>query len=160
MRYLLRFSLCFIVFVLLVQNGSTIALSAERGDPSLTATGRFVDNGDGTVTDTKRRIMWQKEDNGKEVPFEAARDYCKNLRLGGHDDWRLPYLDERDTALVVELMMPVHSRGAYARFDLYWSSDPSVLLPFNYRPAQGAGVSATYYAKKGDKAFVRAVRSM
>ena len=104
--------------------------------------------------------MWQKGDNGKEVTFEEAQKYCRNLRLGGHADWRLPKPDERDTAVVVELMMPMHSRDAYAHFDLYWSSDPTVLLPFNYRPSQGKEISRVYFARKKAKAFVRAVRSL
>ncbi len=104
--------------------------------------------------------MWQKSDNGKEVTFEQAQEYCRNLSLGGHLDWRLPKPEELETPVVVELMMPLHSREAYARFDLYWSSDPTVLLPFNYRPASGAVISRAYFAKQGDRAFVRAVRSL
>jgi hypothetical protein len=104
--------------------------------------------------------MWQKADNGQEVAFEAAQEYCKTLRLGGHSDWRLPNPDERDTAVAVALRMPVHSPAAYARLDLYWSSDPEVLLPFNYHPSYGGQVSGVYPAKKNDRAFVRAVRSL
>ena len=111
------------------------------------ATERFVDNGDGTVTDTRRKIMWQKGDNGKEVTFEGAQEYCKTLRLGGYADWRLPKPDERETAVVIELMMSRHSRDAHAQFDLYWSSDPTALLPFNYPPSHGAEVSRVYFAR-------------
>jgi hypothetical protein len=121
---------------------------------------RFVDNGDGTVTDTSRKIMWQKGDNGKEVTFEEAQDYCQTLRLAGHADWRLPNPDERDTAVAVELMGRRHSRDVYAYFDLYWSSNSTILLPFNYHPSYGKELSRVYFARKGAKAFVRAVRSL
>jgi hypothetical protein len=121
---------------------------------------RFVDNGDGTVTDTRRKIMWQKGDNGKEVTFQEAQEYSKTLQLGGHGDWRLPKPDEADTAVAVELMMPIHSPDTYARFDLYWTSDSAVLIPFNYRPSQGGQVSRIYPARVGGRAFVRAVRSL
>ena len=103
----------------------------------LVAEERFVDRGDGTVTDTSRKIMWQKGDNGKEVTFEEAQEYCKTLRLGGYADWRLPNPDERDTAVAVVLMMPKHSRDAHAYLDLYWSSNPTALIPFNYQPSLG-----------------------
>jgi hypothetical protein len=130
-------------------------------EPSLAgAAGRFVDNGDGTVTDRRRKLMWQKGDNGKEVSFAQAQQYCKNLRLGGHADWRLPRPDEGETAVAVELMKPIHSPDTYARFDLYWSSDPTVLLPFNYRPSRGREVLRAYPARGNDRAFVRAVRSL
>ncbi len=124
------------------------------------AAARFVDNGDGTVTDTIRKIMWQKGDSGKEVTFEEAQKYCQNLRLGSHADWRLPKPDELETATVIQLLMPRRSRDTYARFDLYWSSNSTVLLPFNYRPSEGGPVSRTYPAREGAKAFVRAVRSL
>jgi hypothetical protein len=121
---------------------------------------RFVDNGDGTITDTRRNLMWQKGDNGKEVSFEEAEHYSKSLRLGGYADWRLPNPDERDTALVIELMMRRHSRDVYAFFDLYWSSDPTILLPFNYHPSHGKEISRVYYARTRAQGFVRAVRSL
>lgn len=128
---------------------------------SLVSTGeRFVDNGDGTVTDTARQLMWQKDDNGKEVTFEAAREYCNALRLGGHTGWRLPNPGEQETAVAVALRMRMHSPNANARFDLYWSSDSTILLPFNYHPSYGAEISRAYPARNGDRAFVRAVRSL
>jgi hypothetical protein len=153
----------FIVAVLLLLCQPHKAGSAEQREirsPIVVAAERFVDNGDGTVTDTRRKIMWQKGDNGKEVTFEEAQEYCKNLRLGGYADWRLPKADEADTAVAVELMMPIHSPDTYARFDLYWTSDPTVLIPFNYRPSHGRAVSRIYPPKDDGRAFVRAVRSL
>jgi hypothetical protein len=137
---------------------SHTAKSAER--KIILTEERFVDNRDGTITDTRRQIMWQKVDNGKEVTFEEAQKYCKALRSGGYADWRLPNPEESDTAVVVELMTAIHSRDAYARYDLYWSSDPTVLIPFNYHPSQGKEISRVYFARKGTRAFVRAVRSL
>jgi hypothetical protein len=124
----------------------------------LVAEERFVDDGDGTVTDTSRKIMWQKGDNGREVTFEEAQAYCKTLRLGGYADWRLPDPDERDTAVAIVLMMPRHSRDVYAYFDLYWSSNHAALIPFNYHPSYGKEVLRAYFAREGTLAFVRAVR--
>jgi hypothetical protein len=137
---------------------SHTAKSAER--KIILAEERFVDNGDGTITDTRRQIMWQKGDNGKEVTFEEAQKYCKTLRLGGYADWRLPNPEEPNTAVVVELMTAIHSRDAYARYDLYWSSDPTVLIPFNYHPSHGKEISRVYFARERARGFVRAVRTL
>jgi hypothetical protein len=145
-----RFLLIFIAFFLPILGQSHLAESGAR----------FVDNGDGTVTDTVRKIMWQKGDNGQEVTFEQAQEYCQTLRLGKHADWRLPRPEERDTAVVIELMRNRHSPDTYSRFDLYWSSDPQVLLPFNYQPSYGGMVLRVYPARPGARAFVRAVRSV
>jgi len=43
---------------------------------------RFVDNGDGTVTDMRLKIMWQKGDNGKQVTKaeHLSQGFFNNLR--------------------------------------------------------------------------------
>lgn len=162
MRNIQRFSLIFMGVALALLSRPYTAWSAEQADmhkPLLVAAERFVDNGDGTVTDTRRRLMWQQDDNEKEANFAEAQRYCRDLRLGNHADWRLPKPEEGETAVAFQLMMPKHSRDVYAHFDLYWSADPTILLPFNYRPAQGREVSRGYPAS-GESAFVRCVRPL
>ena len=39
------------------------------------ASSRFVDNGDGTVTDTKTGLMWAVKDNGSLINWQSARSY-------------------------------------------------------------------------------------
>ena len=34
--------------------------------------------------------MYQNQPFIKEYTWEEAKEYAKNFRLGGHDDWRLP----------------------------------------------------------------------
>jgi hypothetical protein len=171
MQNVLRLLLMMILFILPLLSQSLMAETAGEKEirvrylpPQksfvIAAEEGFVDNGDGTVTDIKRGIMWQKSDNGKEVTFEEAREYCRTLRLGGYTDWRLPKADERDTSVVIQLLMLKHSRDVYAFYDLYWTSNPAILIPFNYRPAYGREVSRVYYAREGTKGFVRAVRSL
>ena len=85
---------------------------------------RFVDHGDGTVTDTCTGLMWQQDtgNNGNAVALGRALVYCENLELAGHDDWRLPNLRELlsivDHGRVDPSIDPVF--GALSSF--YWSS--------------------------------------
>jgi hypothetical protein len=58
------------------------------------ATGRFVDNGDGTVTDLITGLMWAAKDNGSPISWPDARRYCLDYIGGGHVDWRMPTLAE------------------------------------------------------------------
>lgn len=58
------------------------------------ATERFVDNGNGTVTDSKTGLMWVAKDNGIPINWPDAVEYCKKLSTGGHSDWRMPTLTE------------------------------------------------------------------
>lgn len=43
--------------------------------------------------------MWQDNDevNATQRDWENAKTYCDNLALGGHDDWRLPTINELET---------------------------------------------------------------
>ena len=65
---------------------------------------RFVDNGDGTVTDHCTGLVWQQDtedtngdgsigDEDRLTWGEALR-YCDRLDFAGHSDWRLPNVTE------------------------------------------------------------------
>ena len=58
------------------------------------ASDRFVNNGDGTVTDTMTGLMWSATDNGNHINWTDACSYCQNYNTGGHTDWRMPTLAE------------------------------------------------------------------
>ena len=58
------------------------------------ASDRFVNNGDGTVTDTKTGLIWSAKDNGGHINWTNARSYCQSYKGGGHIDWRMPTLAE------------------------------------------------------------------
>lgn len=58
---------------------------------------RFIDNGDGTISDTKYKLMWCKEDSylmrGKWCNWKGANKFTAWLneqKFGGFEDWRLP----------------------------------------------------------------------
>jgi hypothetical protein len=61
----------------------------------------FIDNGDGTITDTRSNLMWKQDDSYKEygygINWFEAHDYCELLndkKFAGFDDWRLPSGEE------------------------------------------------------------------
>ena len=55
---------------------------------------RFVASDNGTVLDTRTKLMWASKDNGESVNWASAVSYCENYRGGGFTDWRLPKMDE------------------------------------------------------------------
>jgi uncharacterized protein DUF1566 len=61
--------------------------SEERGLVQETqARGYWVDSSTG--------LMWAAKDNGRDITWKNATRYCRDLRLAGYSDWRLPTVDE------------------------------------------------------------------
>lgn len=59
---------------------------------------RFVDNGDGTVTDRQLGVMWSKFDNQGDINWRQAQRWVKytfpDTLTATYDNWRLPTLEE------------------------------------------------------------------
>lgn len=53
----------------------------------------YIDNGDGTITETITGLMWEK-DMGEKIPFSEALTKASSSKLGGHSDWRVPTIKE------------------------------------------------------------------
>lgn len=65
---------------------------------------RFVDNGDGTVTDLETKLMWKQtdsfQDTSKWQNWYNASEYAQNLciqKFSGYADWRMPTLEEAES---------------------------------------------------------------
>jgi len=55
---------------------------------------RFVNNKNGTVTDTQAGLMWADKDNGSNIHWADAKIYCEGYGGGGKSGWRMPTYDE------------------------------------------------------------------
>jgi hypothetical protein len=56
---------------------------------------RYVDNGDGTITDLNTGLMWQQSpDLDNKSTYAEAVAGAETFNLAGHDDWRLPTIKE------------------------------------------------------------------
>lgn len=124
--------------------------------------GRFVDNGDGTVTDTCTGLMWQKDtgNNEEELLRCNALSYCEDLELGGHADWRLPNVREMHSIVDYGRRGPARDPvfGALVS-DFYWSStsylSASDINNFAWLVTSGN----VFHGDKTRRMLVRAVRS-
>lgn len=129
---------------------------------------RFVDNGNGTVTDTRTNLMWMRCAEGqkwtgaacigeaKEFSFEAAQAVRRDF--AGFNDWRLPTLDELMSIVEPSRTIPTVDTNVFYGCEtspLFWTStlDGGVWHVSFY---SGAGYSATNVAR--DR--VRLVRSV
>ncbi len=75
-----------------------ILVGAKDGKSAwASASGQYVDNGDGTVSDLKNGLMWEAEVKSHSISWGAAEGYTGKLALGGYSDWRMPTADELKT---------------------------------------------------------------
>ena len=67
---------------------------------------RFTDNGDGTVTDHQRGLMWAKTDNQGDINWKQAQRWVKytfgDTLTSRYDNWRLPTLEELQSLVAPE----------------------------------------------------------
>jgi hypothetical protein len=92
---------------------------------------RFVDNGDGTVTDACTNLMWQKETTPDTYTYtwQQVLQYCDSLELAGHADWRLPNVRELQSIVDYGRYDPAIDPVFGAVSGWYWSSSTSVNYP-------------------------------
>ena len=66
----------------------------------------FTDNGDGTVTNHKAKLMWSKTDNQGDINCNDANTWTKySLAYAistNYDNWRLPTLEELKSLYIGE----------------------------------------------------------
>ena len=116
----------------------------------------FVDNGDGTVTDTATGLMWMQADAGP-YTWESALAYAENAAGAGYDDWRLPNAKELESivdysrspattgsAAIDPLFTstPITDEGGGLNYPFYWASTTHA----SHLPSDRSGSSAVYVA--------------
>jgi len=129
---------------------------AVRGGQS---NNRFVDNSDGTITDTSTGLMWQKATAPGTYTWEQALTYCENLTLpaGGYSDWRLPNRNELQSIVDYSQSAPTINTTFFPDtvMSYYWSSTThaydttrawSVYLSDGY-VGFGYSVGGSYYVR-------------
>jgi len=91
----------------------------------------YVNNGNGTVTDTSTGLMWEvKTDDGSSrdkdntYTWREALSYCETLDLGGHTDWRLPTIKELRSLVDYTQYNPAIDRNFFPNTvsSNYWSA--------------------------------------
>lgn len=122
----------------------------------------MIDHGDGTVTDERTGLMWEQHPNEALYSWEDATQIRINdlnaARLGGHDDWRLPTVQELVTLVDYSRHHPaIHPIFATAA-DGYWSSTTVATFPsYAWLVYFGGGDVGSLNVKSGS-GYVRAVR--
>lgn len=126
---------------------------------SVTGTGpSLVDNGDGTVTDRRTGLTWQKIGPAKPLTWEEALRACESLKPSARGAWRLPNIKELRSLSDDAKIRPSLDRKFFpeAKVANYWSSTTQ-----SNRPGRAWLVEfetgLVTYADKTEPQFVLAV---
>jgi hypothetical protein len=111
-----------------------------------------------TYTDNETGLMWQ--DNGEvktnDKDWNEAMEYCKNLKLEGFSDWRLPNRTELISTLDDTLVLHTSFRFKNFLYSEYWSSSIDVRDSSKAWFVESSGYVSSY--NKDAKKRLRCVR--
>jgi len=90
----------------------------------------LIDKEDRTIFDTTTNLLWQQlPPSDKRFTWEKANEHCKSLTLAGHNDWRLPTIDELKD-LINKKYNPTIDPIFKCVSSYYWSSSTVVSDPY------------------------------
>ena len=152
---------------------SIIALVAMAGSPDCArAEQRFIDHGDGTVTDRKLGLMWAKNDNQADIFWNQVQNWLDNDFLDTlpqlYDNWRLPTVSELQSLFVEDSRYEGYTTDCgytvkivpQIRLSciLIWTSDRALGLPMAFNFNIGSAFTVDLIDNKGCR--VLPVRSL
>ena len=89
----------------------------------------FVDNGDGSVTDTVNKLRWIKKGITNKLKLKDAQAFAQAETFAGSSDWRLPTLPELKTLVYEKRVINASGKKAWINpiFDdglghYYWTT--------------------------------------
>ena len=155
---------CVSILLLIVMTGFLGVALAEQ---------RFIDHGDGTVTDRKLRLMWAKTDNQADIFWSQISgwltDEFPDTISQLYENWRLPTTAELQSLFVEDpkyqgyQTLCGHTVKIVPQIRLscilVWTSDMALGLPIVFDFNLGSAFSVDLYDNKGCRVLpVRALQ--
>jgi hypothetical protein len=153
----------FFIVILITTAGTCDFVLAEQ---------RFIDHGNGTITDRRLGLMWAKTDNQTDIFWNQVQDWLKNefpyTIPQFYDNWRLPTVLELQSLFVEDpkykgyRTVCGHPVKVVPQIRLscifIWTSDTALALPLAFNFNIGNAFTIDLYDNKGCR--VLPVRSL
>jgi len=95
----------------------------------------------GTWVDPEHQRMWPMQDNGSDINWKGAGEYCQALHTGGFSDWHLPSSSEIE---------PIYRGGVTRMTQAHTHTNITILTSNTGQIAQKVTVPAKAYHIAGD----------
>ena len=119
----------------------------------------FVDNGDGTVSDTATGLIWQQTDDGLKRNWQEALSYCEALILADKIDWRLPNIRELQSIVDDRRYNPAIDSSFNCNTDsCYWAGSTNASQEYTGWLVHFLHGESNEYHSKRSMDYVRCVR--
>ena len=129
----------------------------------LVANDRFIDNGDGTVTDRKSGLMWAQTDNHFDILWKQAQSWSKKAfpktSPRKYENWRLPTLNELESLFIERMNYDGYETDCGHRAKtipqiklsciLIWSSETALGSPLAFNFNLGNAFAIDTHESKG-----------
>ncbi len=110
------------------------------------------------VIDKDTDMMWQDSSKIVEKNYNDAVKYCKNLSLGGYDNWKLPNIDElmsisdksRNNPAIKKIFQNTKNSFYWSSSKYKGDSSDAWLVNFDF--------GSDHYFGMSDKLYVRCMR--
>jgi hypothetical protein len=141
-----------------------VGLAMISGSPDwVMAEQRFIDHGNGTVTDRKLGVMWAKADNQIDIYWNQIENWLINDFAGTipqlYNNWRLPTISELQSLYVEDPKYNGYQADCghpvkivpQIRISciLIWASDTALGLPLAFNFNIGSAFSMDLHENKG-----------
>ena len=141
-----------------------VSLAMISGSPDwVMAEQRFIDHGNGTVTDRKLGVMWAKADNQSDIYWNQIENWLINDFAGTipqlYNNWRLPTISELQSLYVEDPKYNGYQADCghpvkivpQIRISciLIWASDTALGLPLAFNFNIGSAFSMDLHENKG-----------
>ncbi len=134
---------------------------------TLSLYGQFMRLEDGIVLDSSTQLEWQDDYNGtinskyftvKYTSWAKALEYCSSLKLGGHDDWKLPDFEQLSSLIDLSYKKPtINPIFRHKLATKYWSSTTHQEVK-NFAGGVFFYTGLQFYYDKLSNNYVRCVR--
>lgn len=132
-----------VALVLLIYSLNSAAQTCLESITATTPTEQFIDNGDGTLTDSVRGLMWMRCSLGQswqnnscsgealQLNWQQALVVAHGFEYAGQRGWRLPNVKELSSITEGQCVRPAINSELFPNTpaDDYWSATPSVTDP-------------------------------